>query len=202
MSVPRSRGALEPTLILAAALAAAGSVLVLQACSRTHSPAPAPADAAGAAAAGCDGRAVERNKGVARVVFDEILSKGRIAENEHIYDPEFVVHGLTRDADRAEDRAASEGWRQAAPDLNMQVLHIVAECDLVAVNWEGTGTNTGAGNGLPATGKSIRVRGMTFFRLRDGRIFEEWTAFDQYSLLRQLGLLEKQATAPAPDMPR
>jgi len=127
-----------------------------------------------------------------RIVFDEILSKGRIAENEPIYDPDFVAHGLTRDAGRAEDRAASEGWRQAAPDLNMKLLRVAAECDLVAVHWEGTGANTGTGNGLPATGRSIRVWGMTFFRLRDGRIFEEWTEFDQYSMLKQLGLLEKQ----------
>ena len=122
-------------------------------------------------------------------MFDEILSKGRIAENEGLYDPEFKAHGPTHDADRAEDRAAAEGWRKAAPDLNVDVLRIAAECDLVAVHWEGTGTNTGEGNGLPATGRRVRVWGMTFFRLRNGRILEEWTVFDRYGMLQQIGLL-------------
>lgn len=151
---------------------------------------PAPARSGEAApAASCGEPDLEANKRVARLVFEEVLSRGRIAENEAIYHPDFVAHGLTRDAGRDEDRAASEGWRQAAPDLKMTVLQIVAECDQVAVHWEGTGTNTGSGNGLPATGKSLRVRGMTFFRIAGGQILEEWTAFDQYALLKQLGLL-------------
>lgn len=184
MSVLNTRPAAAPVRVLSATLVSALALAVTLACGGAAAPEP---DAG--AAAGCAPADLERNKQVARVVFEEILSKGRIAENEHIYDPAFVAHGPTRDAGRAEDRAASEGWRQAAPDLNMKVLRVAAECDLVAVHWEGTGTNTGTGNGLPATGKSIRVWGMTFFRLRDGRIFEEWTAFDQYAMLKQLGLL-------------
>jgi predicted ester cyclase len=36
---------------------------------------------------------------------------------------------------------------------------------------------------------TLRVRGMTIFRLADGKIIEEWTSFDQYALLTQLGLI-------------
>jgi predicted ester cyclase len=133
----------------------------------------------------------QRNAATVRIVYDEILSKGRIAENEHIYHPDFRVRGITRDATRAEDRAAAEGWRKMAPDLKMTVLRVVADCDFAAVHWEGSGTNTGEGNGLPATGRSIRVRGMTISRLISGQIIEEWTSFDQYSLLKQLGLLRE-----------
>ncbi len=140
--------------------------------------------------ADCDPARVEGNKRVARIVFDEVLSKGRVDENEHIYHPEFVAHGRTRDAGREEDRAASRGWREAVPDLQMKVLRMVAQCDLVAVHWAGSGTNTGAGNGLPSTGKSMNnLWGMTVFRIEDGRIREEWTVFDQYSMLQELGLL-------------
>jgi predicted ester cyclase len=131
-----------------------------------------------------------RNEATVRVVYDEILSQGRIAENERIYHPDFRVRGLTRDATRAEDRAASEGWRKMAPDLRMTVLNVVSDCDYVSVHWEGTGTNTGEGNGIPATGRSIRVRGMTLSRLKDGQIIEEWTSFDQYAFLKQLGLIQ------------
>ncbi len=141
------------------------------------------------AQANCSAQQIADNERTARIVFEEILSKGRIAENEHIYDPQFVAHGLTRDATRAEDRAASEGWRRLAPDLEVKVLRTVADCGFVAVHFEGAGTNTGEGNGLPATGRPIRVRGMTFFHLQDGRIVEEWTEFDRYSLLEQMGLI-------------
>jgi steroid delta-isomerase-like uncharacterized protein len=140
-------------------------------------------------AATCPMEQPRRNEATARIVFEEILSRGRIAENEHIYHPDFVVRGLTRDSSRAEDRAASEGWRAMAPDLSVTVMHILSNCDHVAVHWVASGTNTGTGNGFPATGRPVRLRGMTFYRFADGRIIEEWSAFDMYSVMRQLGLL-------------
>lgn len=145
--------------------------------------------AAPALAGGCSPASRARNEATARIVFEEILSKGRIAENEHIYHPEFRAHGLTRDADRAEDREASEGWRLAVPDLRVDVLRTVADCAMVAVHFRGTGTNTGEGNGLPATGRKMDVEGMTFFGFKDGKIYEEWTVFDRYAMAEQLGLL-------------
>jgi steroid delta-isomerase-like uncharacterized protein len=131
---------------------------------------------------------LEKNKAIARKVFEEILSKGKIAENENIYSPSFVAHGDNRDAGRAEDREAAKGWRQAAPDLVMTVDKIVAEGELVAVRWIGQGTNTGTGNGLPATGRRIKVSGITLFHIVDGKILEEWTSFNEVGMLKQLGL--------------
>lgn len=127
---------------------------------------------------------------LARNVLEEVLGQGRIDENEHIYHSEFRAHGLNRSADRDEDRAATQGWRSAFPDLRITVLRTVTQCDLVTVHYEGSGTNTGEGGGLPATGRTVRVHGMTIFRFKDGKVFEEWTAFDQYSLLKQLGLVQ------------
>jgi steroid delta-isomerase-like uncharacterized protein len=137
----------------------------------------------------CSAQQVRHNETLARTVFDDIISRGLIDENEHIYHRDFVIHGLTRDAGRKEDRASTIGWREAAPDVRMTVLRLVADCDMVAANFEATGTNTGKGNGLPGTGKSVRAQGVTFFRFRDGLIAEEWTVFDQYTMLKQLGLL-------------
>lgn len=147
-----------------------------------------------AAGQGCDARVLENNVRVVRIVFEEILSKGRIAENEGIYHADFVAHGIKRDSNREEDRAATIGWRSAVPDLRMDVLRTVADCNQVAVHWSGSGTNTGTGNGLPATGKRLEdLWGMTIFRLQDGKIREEWTSFNEYPMLQQMGLI------PAPE---
>jgi len=59
----------------------------------------------------------------------------------------------------------------------------------VTVLWTGLGTNTGSGNGLNATGKKTEGRGISVFRVVDGRIEEEWTEFSQLLILRQMGLL-------------
>lgn len=132
----------------------------------------------------------ERNKAVARQLFEEIFGPSwRIDLVETIHTPDFVVHGEKRDATLEEDKAAVLGWKSAAPDLVMTVEHMVAEGDLVVVRWSGTGTNTGEGNGLPATGRRVTVRGMTLFRFKGGRISEEWSSVDRLGFLQQLGLL-------------
>jgi steroid delta-isomerase-like uncharacterized protein len=74
----------------------------------------------------------------------------------------------------------------------MSVDQIIAEGDRVCVLWTGRGTNTGSGNGLPATGRKGELRGMTLWRISGGRIREEWSEFDNASVLQQLGLMPEQ----------
>jgi steroid delta-isomerase-like uncharacterized protein len=133
----------------------------------------------------------EQNKRTVALIFTEIFGKWRIAENEHIYSEQYVGHAGSQNYTRAQDRAAVEGWKTFSPEGKMTILQIVSEDDLVSVLWRGEGVNTGAGNGLPATGKPFDVIVMTMFRLRDGKIVEEWSVFDQYSFLSQLGLIAK-----------
>jgi steroid delta-isomerase-like uncharacterized protein len=130
----------------------------------------------------------DANKDVARAVFDDILTHGKFERAKDLYAPDFKNHGHTRDVGLAEDQAAARGWRTFAPDLVMHVDRIVAEGDMVFVLWSARGTNTGEGNGLPATGRHVEGRGMTLWRIENGRIEEEWSEFDQMELLRQLGL--------------
>jgi steroid delta-isomerase-like uncharacterized protein len=134
------------------------------------------------------GEVEEKNKAVARTALEEMLGRGRIEENEAIYSPDYVSHGK-RDIGRADDRATTKGWRQAFPDLRVQIDKILAEGDLVCVRFIAEGTNTAPGLGLPATGKSIRIVGTTILRIVDGKILEEWPSFDQWDFLRQLGLM-------------
>ncbi|MGB8730678.1 MAG: ester cyclase, partial [Candidatus Sulfotelmatobacter sp.] len=105
----------------------------------------------------------------------------------------FVNHGVHRDAGLKEDQDAARGWKLAFPDLKMTVLKEIAEGDLVTVLYSVTGTNTGEGNGLPATGKKIEGRGITIWRIANGQITEEWSEFDQLRFMKQLGLLPQAA---------
>ena len=131
----------------------------------------------------------EQNKAIARRAFEEILSHGRFELAEELYAKDFVNHGLHRDASLAEDQAALKGWHHAFSDIAIVPEKLIAEDDLVTVYWIARGTNTGTGNGLPATGKKAELAGITIWRIVDGKIKEEWSAFDQLSMMQQLGLL-------------
>jgi SnoaL-like polyketide cyclase len=43
--------------------------------------------------------------------------------------------------------------------------------------------------GIPASGQTIRVEGMNFYRLKDGRVTDIWTQFDGVALMQQLGAI-------------
>jgi steroid delta-isomerase-like uncharacterized protein len=131
----------------------------------------------------------EQNKAIATRAFEEILSKGRFELAEQLYAKDFVNHGIHRNASLEEDQAALKGWHEAFPDVSITPEKLIAEGDLVTICWVARGTNTGTGNGLPATGKKAELAGITIWRIADGRIKEEWSAFDQLSMMQQLGLL-------------
>jgi steroid delta-isomerase-like uncharacterized protein len=131
----------------------------------------------------------EENKAIARRAFEEILSQGHFELAEQLYAKDFVNHGIHRDASLEEDQAALKGWHQAFSDIAIVPEKLIAEGDLVSIYWIARGTNTGTGNGLPATGKKAELSGITIWRIVDGKIKEEWSAFDQLSMMQQLGLL-------------
>ena len=144
----------------------------------------------------------EQNKALATRAFEELLSRGQFELAEQLYAKDFVNHGIHRDIGLAEDQAALKGWHQAFSDLSIAPEKLIADGDLVAVYWIARGTNTGAGNGLPATGKKVEQSGITIWRIVDGKIKEEWSAFDQLSMMKQLGLLDQKGSgAGATDTP-
>ena len=122
----------------------------------------------------------DRNKAVARRVFDEIFNQGKFDVAEEIYAPDFVNHGLKRNFTLEDDQTAVHQEKAAFPDLRMSVERMVAEGDLVTVVWIFRGTHTHGGyGGLPPTGAAIEFRGITVWRIVDGKIREEWTTFDE-----------------------
>jgi len=127
-----------------------------------------------------DGPIQARNKAVAMRVFDEIFNQGKFQVANEIYAPDFQNHGLRRSVDLRTDQEAVHAEKKAFPDLRMSVQEMIAEGDKVAVLWTFQGTHTGSGyEGLPPTGTRVEVRGITIWRIVDGRIVEEWSSFSE-----------------------
>ncbi len=133
----------------------------------------------------------EQNKAVVRRVFDDLFTRGRYEFINQIYTQDCTVH-LRNQTNRLEEAVAEgKGWRSAAPDLVMTVNRIVAQGDIVTVDWTARGTNTGRGNGVPATGKRILIRGNSRFRIVNGKIAEVWNEYDRDEIFRQVGVPPK-----------
>lgn len=85
-------------------------------------------------------------------------------------------------------RALFGELRTAFPDLHIEVAHLVADDDTVAIAYDVTGTHQGALLGHPATGRPVTFRGVQVSRFADGLLVERWGSSDQLGMLQPLGL--------------
>src|SRR5262249_42822947 len=75
------------------------------------------------------------------------------------------------------------------PDLEEDLQDITASGDTVATRWVLTGSQQQELMGIPASGQAIKIDGMNFYRLRDGRVADLWTQFDGVAMMQQLGAI-------------
>ena len=74
------------------------------------------------------------------------------------------------------------------PDLTLSIDDIVPYGDLVIMNWTILGTNTGIFGEFPATGKKVKISGITHLTFdKEGKIIYEDVFYNELSLLQQLG---------------
>ena len=85
--------------------------------------------------------------------------------------------------------AIIEMMRSGFPDIQWTLEDIVAEGDKVAARFIMHGTHQGTFFGVPATGKSIEVQAMNFYRFSNGQIVEEYGQPDMLGLLGQIGAI-------------
>jgi predicted ester cyclase len=80
-----------------------------------------------------------------------------------------------------------QGFIGALPDLNAQEQDIVADGDTVAVRFVVEATHRGDLLGIAPTGRPVRWDAVDVYRLKDGKISEEWAGDDLTAILHQVG---------------
>jgi steroid delta-isomerase-like uncharacterized protein len=87
-------------------------------------------------------------------------------------------------------REARAALLEALPDVHIEVEATVGSGDDVALRWRVRGTHRGAGLGVPASGRRVEFRGISWFRFADGRMIEGWDAWNLGGLLARLSAPE------------
>ena len=132
----------------------------------------------------------------ARVIeryFAELFGQGRLEFVDQLLDENYVNHSpgapeLPKGRDGV--RIVVAALRQAFPDLHYAIDEMVEGAETLAVRSTLTGTHRGDFFGIPATGKTVCVKQMTFERFRGDRIVAHHRLTDDLTLLRQLGVVQ------------
>jgi predicted ester cyclase len=121
----------------------------------------------------------ERNRGVARTALEQVCARGDMNLAPQCYAEDFADHvGSLEYRGLDGVRRSTALYRALFDDLAFEVLDRVAQGDRVASRFVVTGSNRG---------RRVQLWGITISRPQDGRIVEDWSAFDGLELLKQLG---------------
>lgn len=93
-------------------------------------------------------------------------------------------------SDFEKDKMILAGYHEAFPNVHTEILHIVAEGDIVIVHSVFTAVNSGSFFGMPATNKTVHVEQTDIMRFDASGIgVEHWSVVDQMTMMQQLGLM-------------
>jgi steroid delta-isomerase-like uncharacterized protein len=131
---------------------------------------------------------------VMRTWFDELWNQGREDAIVRLFAADGKAHGLAAGpiTGPAEFLPFYRTFRQAFPDIHIDVERSVSSGDMIAVHCHVTATHAGAGFG-PASGQKVDFWGFCMARVKDGQLVEGWNCFDFMSCYQQIGLLPQLA---------
>jgi steroid delta-isomerase-like uncharacterized protein len=134
----------------------------------------------------------DQNKVIARRIVDESWTKHDPSILDQLVSTDAVVHDPSNPNIANGPQGAKStlnAYLRAFPDVKIKIEREIAEGDYVVQHLRAIGTNTGEFNGMPATGKKTDVIGVMTSKIKDGKVVEIWSLFDNLTLMQQLGVV-------------
>jgi predicted ester cyclase len=119
---------------------------------------------------------------------------GTADEPTEIFSSDFVAYMPGQPPmDRATFEHYVSGMTDGMPGYTYEIHDQIAQGDLVVNRITWRGVHSGDLAGVPATGRSIELRGINMFRVKGGRVVEQWAELDIFGLLQQIGAIPPAA---------
>lgn len=133
------------------------------------------------------------NKELLRRFYQDVYVDWNMDHADEVLSPSFMSHDWPEGGPTGSKafRDYYSAIRSAIPDAKYEVDDLVAEGDRVAVRWRMLGTHKGPFDDIPASGKSIVLKGIAIYRVEGGLLMERWVVSDLYGVLEQI-----RGTAP------
>ncbi len=131
------------------------------------------------------------NKTVVNRFVEEVINQGRLEQADELVVADFVeldpLPGQQPGREGLKEVICQ--MRAAFPDIHWVLSEQVAEGEKVVSRFTWCGTHRGTFFGVPATGKSINVKGVVIDRIVEGKMVDSRILMDGLSMMQQLGAL-------------
>ena len=132
----------------------------------------------------------ENHKALIRRFVEEVWNRQNLSIVDELFAANHVFHAAGGPLlDREGHKQMIAHFESAFPDGRTTTEDMIAERDAVAQRWTYTGTHQGAFQGIPPTGKRVRLTGISIWRFEDGKIVQSWHDLDALGLMQQLSVI-------------
>jgi len=124
--------------------------------------------------------------------YEEILGGGNLDLVDELTTDDFIDHEEGppgTPAGREGVKAFVSMFREAFPDLKVEVDEMLEDGDLAAARATFSGTHDGEFMGVPASGKKVSIETIDIVRFDGDRVAEHWGVTDVMALMQQIGAI-------------
>jgi steroid delta-isomerase-like uncharacterized protein len=133
----------------------------------------------------------QENVAVVGRFVEEVINQGRLDVANEIVKENFLELDPLRGQQQGREglKAIIAMFRDAFPDIHWVSDEIIAAGEKVVTRFTWTGTHRGAFLGIPATGKSVTVKGVVIDRLSGGKMADSRILMDSLGMMQQFGVI-------------
>jgi predicted ester cyclase len=133
----------------------------------------------------------EENKALTRRIFEEGINQNKPTVLDELLAPNFVIYDppLGMQGDREGFRKLFTVFRTAFPDIHMTIEEEFADGDYVIHRGYTTATHKGEFQGIPPTGKQVKINSIDIWHVVNGKAVENWVQLDMFGFMQQLGVV-------------
>ena len=135
-----------------------------------------------------------QSENLIRTFIDEAFNKGNLSMLEEVIHPEYQYWSTDSQLKGiGQLREFIQAFRNAFPDLNLQIDDFFSSNDRTCTAFTLKGTHEQDFMGIPATKKSVEVQGMVISRIKDNKILEDREILDNLTFFQQLGVVPEMS---------
>lgn len=136
----------------------------------------------------------EDNKARFCRIIEEIFSQGKVEETGALIDPKWGDRNPVVGHETEGTNKIVTTYRDAFPDLNLNVDLLMADGDLVAGRLPTTGTHKDEFMGVAPTNNRLTMTEVHIFRFAHGTAVKHWGNGDDLRMMQHLGIIPPNRT--------
>ncbi len=126
-------------------------------------------------------------------IWDEIINNGKLdLFNDSNFTKDLVMHEGAIDVVGIDSaRLYYANFLTGFSNVSFTIKDVFGQGNKIVKYWNFKGSHSGVFFGIPSTGKTVNIEGVTLVRMENGKIAEERDFIDNLEFMQQLGVIQK-----------